>query len=54
MNRIEILESIADVAENLVYSASGVEECFNPSEYFVDATYLTKLSELLKQLSEVE
>ena len=50
-----VLEEIADEVECLLEDAVGTDEnCFNPDEYYVPASHITKLTSLLQKLAEVE
>lgn len=50
-----VLEEIADEVECLLGDAVGTDEnCFNPDEYYVPASHITKLTSLLQKLAEVE
>lgn len=47
-----LLEEIADLAEDIVYDASALQECLNPESYEVSAGLILKLGSLMKKLME--
>lgn len=47
-----LLEEIADVAEDIVYDASALQECLNPESYEVSAELILRLGSLMAKLME--
>jgi hypothetical protein len=53
--KLEILEAIADVAENIAYDATSHHESLPPhEEYIVGGDLIRKLGTLIEKLGEIE
>ena len=55
LNKLDALTAIADIADEIVYDATSVDETLPPHEkYIVDADLIRKLSIALDQLHAIE